>query len=184
MNRDSALQLLKKYIQNDQLIKHSLATEAIMRKLAVELDEDPERWGMIGLLHDLDFDQTKDNPEKHTVIAAKLLTDNGFDQNFIDAVQSHNAEELGLERKTTVEFALTAAESITGLIVATTLVYPEKKIAAVKSKSIRKRMKAKAFARAVSRERILECEQLGVEFPRFVEISLTAMGEISDELGL
>jgi len=184
MDREKSLELLKSHLNNDVLVKHSIATEAIMRKLADRLNEDKDRWGLIGLLHDLDFEQTKNDPEKHTLITGEILKEHGYDDDFISAIQSHNTEEIGGERKTAVEFALTSAESITGLIVATTLVYPDKKLASVKPKSIRKRMKEKAFARSVSRERIRECDQLGLEFTEFVDISLDAMREISDQLGL
>lgn len=184
MNREQALRLLHTHIANDQLIKHSLATEAIMARIARELGADADYWGMLGLLHDIDFDQTKDSPAEHTRVAATMLQEAGFDQEFIAIVQSHNTESLGGTRSRTVEFALTAAESITGLIVATALVYPDKKLASVKSSSIKKRMKEKAFARTVSRERVMECEQAGLEFDRFVELSLESMRAISEVLGL
>lgn len=184
MKREEALTLVKKYMETDTLVKHCLATEAIMRKIASRLDQDPERFGLIGLLHDIDFDETKDIPEKHTLQAEKILRENGFDDDFIRIIQSHNAEEIGRERTQPEEFALTASESITGLIVATTLVYPDKKLASVKAKSIKKRMKEKAFARSVSRERIQECEKFGIPLAEFIEISLEAMREISEDLGL
>ncbi|MBN2381503.1 HDIG domain-containing protein [bacterium] len=184
MDRATALGLLREQIGTDQLIKHCLATEAIMISLARELGQDEERWALIGLLHDLDFEETKDTPEQHTLKAAPLLKQQGFDDDFIAIIQSHNAEELGRVRTRSVEYALTAAESITGLIVATALVYPDKKIASVKSKSVRKRMKEVSFARAVSRERIRECEHLGMDLDHFIELSLAAMSRISADLGL
>lgn len=184
MNREDAVVLLKKHLNNEMLLKHSFATEAIMRKLAEFFGENIEKWGLIGLLHDLDFEQTKDNPSKHSLITEQILKENNVEQEIINVIKSHNVEEIGGKRDKRIEFALTAAETITGLIVATTLVYPDKKISSVKSKSVKKRMKEKAFARSVSRERIRECEQLGIEFPQFVELSLEAMRGISDVLGL
>jgi uncharacterized protein len=184
MDRPEALSLLTSHLKNDQLIKHSLATEAIMAAIAVTAGEDPGRWGMIGLLHDIDFEITRETPARHTLEAEPILRAAGFDDDFIRTIQSHNAEEIGRHRERQVEFALSAAESITGMIVAAALVHPEKKIAAVKSNSIRKRMKDKAFARAVSRERIMECERAGFTFERFVELCLESMAAIGHQLGL
>jgi uncharacterized protein len=184
MDRQEALSLLKTHLMNDQLIKHSIATEAIMAAIALEAGENPERWGLIGLLHDIDFELTRDTPQRHTLEAETILRAAGFDDDFISIIQSHNAEEIGRQRERQVEFALSAAESITGMVVAAALVHPDKKIAAVKASSIRKRMKDKAFARAVSRERILECERAGIKFERFVELSLESMAAIGHQLGL
>jgi predicted hydrolase (HD superfamily) len=105
-------------------------------------------------------------------------------QEIIDAIKAHNAEALGIQRKTELDIALTCAECITGMVVATTLVYPDKKIASVKPTSIVKRMKQKEFARNVNREHIRKCEQLNIPLEEFAELSLKAMGTISNELGL
>ena len=184
ITREDALELLKEHLKNDKLIAHCLATEAIMRELAVKFGKDETLWGISGLLHDLDYERTGEDSSSHGEETAKVLHENGVSPVIIDVIRKHNAEGLGLERATVFEHALTCAESITGLIVATALVYPDKKIASVKPKSVLKRMKTPHFARAVSRERTRECENAGMELNEFVEISLKAMSEISEELGL
>jgi uncharacterized protein len=184
ITRDDALKLLHVYLENDKLISHCVASEAIMRALAERLNESPDVWGIAGLLHDLDFQITDEDPARHGLEAAGILRDKGVHEEVINAIQKHNAEGLGLERSTRFEHALTCAESITGLIVATALVYPDQKLSSVQVKSISKRMKTAHFARAVSRERILECEKINIPVQDFINISLEAMKGVSDELGL
>jgi len=184
ISRDEALKLMKDYLTADNLRKHSRATEVIMRKLAQLKGEDEELWGIAGLLHDLDFEETKDDMPRHTLRTEEILKEKGVSQEIIDAIKGHNAENLGYERENTIDHALTCAECITGMVVATTLVYPDKKLASVKPKSIIKRMKQKEFARNVNREYIKECEKIGIPLEQFAELSLNAMRDISDELGL
>ena len=184
IDRESALCLMREYLKKDNLRKHSLATEAVMRAMAKRLGYDEDSWGIAGLLHDLDYEQTYDNPSIHGLKTAEILEEKGADPNIIQAIKAHNAEALGLERRSDFDCALTCAECITGLIVATTLVYPDKRIASVKSKSIIKRMKQKEFARNVSRELIQECEKVGIPLAEFAELSLNAMKGIGEELGL
>jgi len=184
ITRDDALRLLKVHLKNDRLIAHCLATEAIMRALAVKFGANESVWGLSGLLHDLDYELTGEDSSAHGEETAKVLEEKGVSPAIINVIRKHNAEGLGLERTTLFEYALTCAETITGLIVATVLVYPDKKIASVKPTSVLKRMKTPHFARAVSRDRIRECEKAGMELDEFVELSLKAMAAISDELGL
>lgn len=184
MTREEAYGLLREHVTVENLIKHCLATEAIMRALARRIGEDEETWGLAGLLHDLDFEETKDTPERHALRTAEILGDCDVSAEVIDAIKAHNGETLGIERGTKFGHALAAAETITGLIVATALVYPDKKLSSVKVSSVTKRMKKKDFARAVNREIIMECEGIGLSLNEFVEISLDAMRGISDELGL
>jgi putative nucleotidyltransferase with HDIG domain len=184
ISRDDALKLLREHLKNEKLIAHCLATEAIMRALAEKFGEDEKLWGLSGLLHDLDYELTGEDSSTHGEETAKVLTEKGVSPTIIDVIRKHNAEGLGLERTTLFDYALTCAETITGLIVATALVYPDKKIASVKPKSVLKRMKTPHFARAASRDRIRECEKTGMELNEFVELSLKAMSEISEELGL
>lgn len=184
MNRDEALRLLDEHLSADNLRKHCLASEAIMRRLAREFGEDEEAWGTAGLLHDIDFEQTQDTPERHGLVAEGILREAGISEDVIDAIKHHNAEELGTERVTRFHHALAAAETITGLIVAAALVNPDKKVASVKVSSVKKRMKKKDFARAVNRDAIMECEQIGLPLDRFIDLSLEAMRSISGELGL
>ena len=184
MERDEALSLLRENLENENLVKHCLASEAIMRALAQRLGQDEEAWALAGLLHDIDFEETCDLPDRHGLVGAEMLAEKGLAPEIIDAVKAHNADGLGLERTTDFHHALACAETITGLVVATALVYPDKKLASVKASSIKKRMKKKDFARNVSRETIMECEKIGLTLDEFVEISLTAMQGIADELGL
>ncbi len=184
MTRDEAFALLKEKMKSDVLIKHCIATEAIMAQLADVLGEEKEKWGICGLLHDLDFEDTKDNASAHTLITSEILLEKGVPEDIIVAIQEHNAEALGRTRETKMGIALTAAESITGLIVAATLVLPDKKLANLASKSVKKRMKEKAFAKNVSRESIMECERIGKSTDDFIDLSIDAMRGVSDALGL
>ncbi len=185
MKRDKALDLLKTYVKNPKMISHCLASEAVMRAIAEHLGEDVEKWGLAGLLHDLDVETTNADPVKHGMESVKILRDNNIDEEIIEAVMLHNEDAAhNKERTKKLHYALAAGETITGLIVATALVYPDKKLASVKPKSIVKRMKEKAFAASVKRENIMECEKLGIPITDFAVISLEAMKEISDDLGL
>jgi len=184
MTRDDAFALLKEHIKDEKNIFHSRETEVIMRALAQKLGENEELWGISGLLHDLDWEETQEKPEEHGKVAAELLKGK-FPEVGINAIQAHNYEyNKVVERQTKLDYAVACAESITGLIFASALVHPDKKLANVKAKSIRKKMKDKSFAAKVSREMIKECEQLELSLDEFIELSLGAMQEISDELGL
>ena len=184
MDRQQAFGLLQKHVRADSLKKHCLATEAVMRALAERFGEPVELWGIVGLLHDLDYEDTSEQPSEHGLRTAALLADSGLSREVITAIKAHNAEALGVERRSRMDFALSCAESITGLVVATALVYPDKRLASVKPKSILKRMKQKDFARRVNRDQIRLCEAIGVELADFADLSLRAMQGISEELGL
>jgi putative nucleotidyltransferase with HDIG domain len=184
MGSDEARKLLETHIRADNLKKHCVATEAIMRELAKKLGQDPELWGDIGLLHDLDFEYTRDNPHEHGRKTAELLSSHQFPPEAIDAILRHNAEALHLERVTVLDFALTCAETVTGLIVAAALVHPDKAIGSLSSKSVLKRMKSKDFARNVNREHVMLCERIGLPLAEFVELSIKAMSTVSEQLGL
>ena len=184
LNREEALDLLNEYIQNQNMIKHCLASEAVMMALAGHLGEDSEKWGLAGLLHDIDVELVDADLVKHGLEAEKILREKGVDEEIIRAIKLHNEKAHGEKRSEKFHYALAAGETITGLIIATTLVYPDKKIKSVKPKSIKKRMKEKAFAASVNRETIMECEKLGMDISEFAGICLTAMQGISDDLGL
>lgn len=184
MLRSEALELLKKYVTNEKMIVHCISSEAVMRALAKKLNQNEEQWAMAGLLHDIDVEITNADPKLHALKAVDILGENGFDEELIDAVMMHNEEATGKERSTLFQHALAAGETITGLIYATTLVYPDKKIAGIKYKSVTKRMKQSAFAASVSRENILECEKIGIPLSDFVQLSVDAMREVADEIGL
>ncbi len=183
MDRESGLALLKKQIKNKNLIKHMLATEAVMSSLAEKFDQDRELWALTGLLHDLDYDQTADQPEKHGLLGAQMLEEAGLSPELVQAVKAHNPA-LGEERKTLLDKALYAVDPVTGLLVAAALVHPEKKLAAIDVEFVLKRFKEKSFARGASREQIESCRELGLSLEEFLTISLAAMQGIGRELGL
>jgi putative nucleotidyltransferase with HDIG domain len=184
INREEALELLELHIKNPNLIKHCLASEAVMAALAERLGEDVQKWSLAGLLHDLDVELTKDDFTSHGTEGSRILKERGVDPEIIKAVHMHNEMASEQTRSELFHHALAAGETITGLIIATTLVYPDKKLASVKPKSILKRMKEKAFAASVNRDTIRECEKIGIPLPEFAELALKAMQGISEDLGL
>jgi putative nucleotidyltransferase with HDIG domain len=184
ISREDAVKLMEEYLQGESLRKHCYATEIVMRAMADRLGHDPDLWGIIGLLHDLDYEETKEQPSEHGLKTAEILKSKGVKSEVIEAIKAHNAEVLGIERKTDVDIAITCSECITGMVVATALVYPDKKISSVKPSSIVKRMKQKEFARTVNRDHIRKCEEVKIPLEEFAELSLKAMAKISDVLGL
>jgi len=183
ITREDALELLRSRLKSEVLVKHCLATEAIMRDLAEKKGGDPEVWGIAGLLHDLDYERTADDPSRHGLASAEML-EGSLPESALQAIRSHNAELNGTERVSDLDWLLSAGESITGLIVAVALVYPGRKLEPVKLKSVLKRMNVSGFARSVSRERIRECSEAGYELRDFASISLESMKGIAAELGL
>jgi putative nucleotidyltransferase with HDIG domain len=184
MTRAEGFELLQKHINSDAMIKHSIASEAVMKTLANHFSEDEQLWGLAGLLHDIDVEITKANPKTHGTITPSLLEPYHVSSEIINAIIMHNEDAAPRKRETRFEHALAAGETITGLIMATTYVYPDRKIASVKPKSIVKRMKEKNFAASVKRENILECETIGISIDDFAELALKAMQGISYEIGL
>ena len=176
--RDQALALLRQYIKNERMINHSLASEAVLRALARRLGKDEDKWGQAGLLHDLDVEVTNADPLVHGLETARILAEMGLEQDLVEAIKLHN--EVASREPRTMEFhhALAAGETITGLITATALVYPDKKVSSVKSRSVVKRMKEKAFAASDRRENILECELIGIPLEEFAELAINAMAEL------
>ena len=184
MNRDQAVKLLHEYVESENMLNHCYASEAVMRALARKLGRDEEKWGLAGLLHDLDVEKVNGDMYIHGKETARILRDLNVEEEIIDAIRMHNETSAGEKRTLEFQHALAAGETITGMIVATTLVYPDKKLASVKPKSVVKRMKEKKFAASVRRENIMECEKIGIPLPEFVQLSLGAMQGISDRLGL
>lgn len=184
MTREEGFNLLKQNLQNQNLIKHCLAVEAIMRALAQKFGEDQEKWGLTGLLHDIDYEKTKDNPSQHSLVGAKMLEDLGIDKDICQAVKVHN-EAHGIPPQTLMEKALFVTDPLTGLIVAATLVLPSKKIADLTPENVLNRFKEKAFARGANREIIKKSEELlNLKLEEFVKIGLQAMQKIAGDLGL
>jgi uncharacterized protein len=184
MTRLEARELLEQHVQAVNLRNHCRATEVIMRALAERLGRDLELWGLVGLLHDLDFETTRDDPAAHALKTVELLAPHGFPREALNAILRHNAEALRLERESELDYALTCAETVTGLIVAAALVHPDKCLKSLTPKSVLKRMKSKDFARNVNRAHVVLCENLGVPLVDFVTLSLQAMTSIAPELGL
>ncbi|MES0341924.1 MAG: HD domain-containing protein [Candidatus Humimicrobiaceae bacterium] len=190
MDREQALKLVKEKIKNKNLVSHCLAVEAIMRRLAEELNErdgnrglDEDKWAITGLVHDIDYDETAKEPDKHSLIGAEVLKDLGFTDDIVYAVKVHN-QMHGLPLKNDLDKALYAADPISGLIVAAALIRPEKKLNAVNAASVLKRFGEKAFARGANREQIMACEELGINLEDFIKIALESMQKIDKELGL
>jgi len=184
IDRERALALLQQHLTNPNLLKHCLASEAVLRRLARHFGEDEELWGLAGLLHDLDAETTADDLALHTHQTVEILRREGVAELIIEAIRMHNEAAHSDRRSARLHHALAAGETITGLISATALVYPDRKLASVKAKSVRKRIKEKAFAAGADREIIRECELIGVPLDEFCEICLVAMQEIAADLGL
>jgi len=183
MHRHQALELLHEYVQSDSLRKHAYAVEAAMRVYAHLFGEDEERWAETGLLHDFDYERWPEPPE-HTQKGAEILRVRGVDEEVIEAILSH-AEWNGIPRDTPLKRALFAVDELCGFITAVAYVRPSRSLAEVDVKSIRKKMKDKAFARAVRREDIIEGAQLlGVDLDEHIGTCLAALQGIHTELGL
>jgi len=184
ITRAEAWSLLQEHVKNPNMLKHCLASEAVMRAAAKRLGQDEEAWGLAGLLHDLDVELTGGDLKVHGLKAVEMLMARGVAPEIVDAIKMHNETAHGQKRSTVFEKALAACESITGLITATTLVYPDKKLAGVKPSSVVKRMKEKLFAASVDRDIIRECEAAGIPLPEFAELAVGAMRAIAADLGL
>lgn len=191
IDRAGADALVAKFVTDPITKLHLLETEAIMRALAKKFGEDAEAWAIIGLLHDIDWDLTKEDTKNHTVKAVEILREAGATDFFIHTMQSHafglpDYEETyaGKARQTRLEHCLLAAETVTGLIAAAALVQPDKKLASVKLSSLRKKFKNKAFAGGCNRDLIMECEKFDMELEDFLGLSLVALQEIAPELGM
>jgi len=184
MERERAFEILKQKINNQNLVKHCLAVEAVMRALARYFNKHENKWGLAGLLHDIDYEETKNHPEKHSLVGAEMLKELGIEQDICQAVKVHN-ETHGISAQTLMEKALFCSDPITGLIVAATLVLPSKKLSDLKPENVLNRFKEKGFARGANREIIAKCEQLlDLGLGEFSKIALDAMKSIAVELGL
>lgn len=184
MEREQALEVLKQNVQNQNLVKHCFAVEAVMQDLARHFNQDEAKWGLAGLLHDIDYEETKNDPARHSLAGAEMLNELGVEQDICQAVKVHN-EIHGEEPETLMEKALFTSDPITGLIVAATLVLPSRKIADLAPENVLNRFKEKGFARGANREIIGKCEELlNLNLQEFTKIALEAMQRISNELEL
>ncbi len=183
MTRKEALDSVKANIENKNLIKHMLATEAIMRALARRLGEDEEEWGLTGLLHDIDMELTGGDMSTHSRLGADLARELGASETMVHAILCHN-EAHGVPLETKLDQALFCVDPLTGLIITAALVRPDKKLAGLEAKSVEKRFKEKSFAAGVNRQQISQCSQIEIELGEFIELGLKAMQEIAADLGL
>lgn len=192
LSQEKAQELIDKYLKDPIAKLHCQESEAIMRDLAVRLGEDKEIWGIVGLLHDIDWDLTKNDLGQHCIKAKELLENEGATDFLIETVVSHgyswegatSQELIGKKRTTKIQHALVAAETLTGLIVASALVRPDKKISNVSPVSLLKKFKNKNFAARCNRELIKECEELGISLEEFLELGLKSLQNIAVKLGL
>lgn len=193
MTRDQALEFLKSKTKNDKLIKHMLAVSAVMRALAKKFGDDEELWGIVGLLHDIDYAMKSEptssaqgglrgagdaEPTLRSVLSGHV------DDKLIRHMESHDPEHTGVTPTEKIEKALYISDPVTGLIVAATLVQPDKKLSSVKLESLLKKFKDKDFAKGANRDQIQQCEELGLSLEVFLGLSLSAMQRIAPELGL
>ena len=183
MTREEAYQLVKKKIKQRNLVKHCLAVEAVMKGLAEYFNQDTEKWGLVGLLHDIDYEETSSDPGRHSIVGAELLAELGLPEDMVYAVKVHNGVH-GLPRKSKLDQALYASDPLTGLIVAAALIHPAKKLHSIDADFVCKRYAENSFARGADRDVIASCSEMGLGLEEFIGLALTAMQGISAELGL
>ncbi len=195
MDRTQAFDLLKRKIKNKNLIKHCLAVEAIMKEIADDLNTkgfsldgadrkfDEDVWGVTGLLHDIDYEETADDPLNHSLVSEKILKEEGYDKEIIYAIKVHN-DVHGLPLKSEMDIALFSCDPVSGLIVASALIKPQKSLSAIDADFVLNRYKEKSFAKGANRNTMLQSGKLGYDLLEFFEISLKGMNKISKELGL
>jgi len=183
MNREEALDSVKVNVENGNLVKHMLATEAIMRALARRFGEREEEWGLTGLLHDIDVELTEGDMASHSKLGADLARELGASEATAHAILCHN-EMHGVRLVTKLDKALFCADPLTGLITAGALVRPDKKLAGLEAESVKKKFKEKSFAAGANREQIALCSEIGLELDELIELGLKAMKGIAADLGL
>jgi uncharacterized protein len=181
--RTTVISLIDAAVANANLRRHMVATEAVMRAVASRLGADPDAWGIAGLAHDLDAEETSDDFTLHGARAAERLASEGLPADVTHAIAAHNPA-TGVAAETPMDVALIASDQVTGLVTAATLVRPDKSLAGVKVKSLRKRMRESAFARGVDRGAIERCDEIGIPLDEFLSLALQAMQEVAVELQL
>jgi putative nucleotidyltransferase with HDIG domain len=183
LSREEALHWVNDNIKQGNLVKHCLAVEAVMERLAEHFGEDEKRWGLAGLLHDLDYDQTAKDPERHSLLSAEWLEEKDIDEDIVYAVKVHNPAH-GLPRNGLMDKALYSSDPLTGLIVASALIHPDKKLKSVDTQFVINRFNEKNFAAGASREQIAACEEMDMSLEEFITLGLEGMESIDKELGL
>ena len=187
VTRDQAYEILHKYMEGERYLEHSYAVEAIMRGVAEKLaPEEVEYWGVVGLLHDLDEEhcEWKEHPETHGPTSVEILKKEGIDDPVLfDAICAHNPES-GVKAKTKLQYAILASDPMSGFLKAIAQIYPDKKIASVKHKSVMKRFNERRFAAGANRDYMEAIEFTGLSLDDLIDVALEEMGAISDVLGL
>ncbi|MCK4439265.1 HD domain-containing protein [Candidatus Bathyarchaeota archaeon] len=181
ITREECIDLVKQHVKNRNLVNHMIAVGAIMRGMAERFGEDPDLWEAVGILHDVDYETFGDDFSRHGAVSADMVQDL-LPEDAVNAVRRHNPL-TGHEPETRFDISLLVADGISGMIVANALVRPNK-LDGMKAKSIKKRMKDKSFARQVSRENIMRCEEIELPFSEFAQIAVKAMQGVADEIGL
>jgi putative nucleotidyltransferase with HDIG domain len=182
MTREDAIKLVRSYVSKENNIKHMIAVGAVMKEAGTKLGEDAQKWEVVGILHDIDFERCS-GPSDHTVKSREMLQ-GLVDEDVIEAIMAHNHEYTHVSVDTKLKKALIAGDAVSGLVIACALVMPSKKLADVKLESLRKKYLSKDFARNVSRERIGICTDIGLALEDFLALSLEGLKEVSGELGL
>jgi putative nucleotidyltransferase with HDIG domain len=181
LERETALDLIRKYVTKENNIKHMIAVGAIMRSVASRLNEDANKWEMVGILHDIDYEICT-GPEDHTIKAKDLLKD-VVDAEIVEAIMAHNFENTKVPIDSRLKIGLVACDAASGLVLACALVMPSKRIVDVKLESVIKKFRSKDFAKGVSRERISRCTELGLSLEEFIALALAGMNDLSMKSG-
>jgi putative nucleotidyltransferase with HDIG domain len=181
MNREEALNLVESKVKTKNLVKHMLAVEAIMRRVAEHFNEDVQMWSLTGLLHDLDYDETAKDFDRHSLLTCEWLKNYDLDERILYAIKAHPGK---VEPVSKMDWTLFAADPLSGLIVAAALMHPSKKLKEVNVEFVLNRFKEKRFAAGASREDIRTCEKIGLSLEEFVRLALEGMQSIDKKLGL
>ncbi len=181
MERGQALELVKQHLKNRNLVKHCLAVEACMKAVAARLGQDPAKWGLAGILHDLDYELTEKSPELHTTETVRILEGLGIDADVIHAIQAHAGK---VPCQSPMDWAIFSIDPLTGLIIAATLMHPTRQLKNIDLEFVKRRYKEKSFARGAKREEIEQCRNISLELDDFIAICLEAMQGIAADLGL
>ncbi len=181
LDKKMALDLVRKYVKKENNVRHMIAVGAIMRSVASKLNEDTDRWEMVGLLHDIDYEMCA-GPSDHTIKAKELL-EGVVDAETIEAIMAHNFENTNVPVDSRLKMGLVACDAASGLVIACALVMPSKNIGDVKLESLMKKFRSKDFAKGVSRDRILRCTELGLSLEEFLALALSGMNDVASEIG-
>lgn len=182
LSKKEAFHLLDELVTNDYLKKHMIAVSAIMKRLAKKLRTNELKWELVGLLHDIDYQKINNDMSKHGLVSAEML-EGKLSKSSLHAIMAHDPR-TGLEPHGILDKALIASDAVSGLIIATALIMPSKKISEIKLRTLKKKFKDSSFARKVQRNRIEACKEIGLALDDFFRLALESLQEVSVELGL